>query len=229
MSKSKFRLPNDTQRLAVIGRTGSGKTQAGVWHLSLRKFETMPWFVLDFKRDHLINSIPGAEVITLKDKLPKRGVYLVQPLPDQQEEVDEFLWRVWEKERAGVYLDEGYMIGQRSKPFNALLTQGRSKHIPMIVLSQRPAWLTRFVWSESDFYQVFHLNDADDLKMVSRFVPIRDDDAPGRRVVFRQTPQYHSHYFDVVTNTLTHLSPVPDSDTILQRFEDRLKPRRTFL
>ncbi len=214
-----MRLPNSKQRLAVIGRTGSGKTQAAVWHLSQQAIESKPWLIIDFKTDELINSIDRANHIELGEVPKKPGVYICHPLPSEMEELEAYLWKIWAKENIGVYIDEGYMM-ENNKAFEACLTQGRSKRIPMIVLTQRPVWLSRFVFSESDFFQVFHLNDKRDRKTIEGFLPSD---------VSRRLPDYHSHYYDVGRNALHRLAPVPGADTILETFDDRLRPPRKFV
>jgi hypothetical protein len=208
------RLPDDTQRLAVVGKTGSGKTHAAAWHLSRRSFDQMPWVIYDFKVDPLINSIYKAERIGLDDPVPHQpGIYIVNPLPDDGAAVEKHLWKVWERENIGVYIDEGYMIDNAA--LRATLTQGRSKHIPMIVLSQRPTWITRFLFSEADFFQVFFLNDERDRKTVGAFIP--------SKVMERRLPDFHSYYYDVGRDDLAVMKPVPGRADILQTFEDRMR------
>lgn len=217
-----MRLPNDSQRLTVIGRTGSGKTIAGLWHLSERNYVTKPWVIFDFKGDKTIAEIPYAIDYSVSEPIPQEpGLYVVRPLPDDGEVVDDFLMRSWHKENIGLFFDEGYMIGNGkgdSKAFRALLTQGRSKNIPMIILSQRPAWLSRFALSEADFYQIFALNDIEDRRRVQGFLPRE------RINLHDRLPEYHSAYYDVGKDDLTLLSPVPNVDSILATFERRLAP-----
>jgi hypothetical protein len=212
---NKIRLPNSTHRLAVVGRTGSGKTVASVWHLSNQPIEKMPWVIFDFKTDELINSIKEAEHVNVGFIPKKPGLYIVHPLPSESDAVESYLWKLWERQRIGIYVDEGYMMGN-SEGFDACLTQGRSRHIPMIVCTQRPAWITRFVFSESDFYQVFSLNDKRDRKTIESFVPVTLDD---------RLPDFHSHYYDVGKNQLYRFSPVPSEDEILSSIAARI-PRR---
>src|SRR5271170_6704875 len=134
------RLPNDKQRLAIIGRTGSGKTVAALWHLSKRSIDVKPWLVFDFKGDEHINAIEGATHSSLDLKLTakSKGLYIVHPLPHETKEVESLMWRLWERGNVGVYVDEGYMIDNGNKAYKAILTQGRSKRIPVITLTQRP-------------------------------------------------------------------------------------------
>jgi hypothetical protein len=208
-----MRLPDESNRLAIVGATGSGKTQAALWHLSMRDFDQRPWLIYNFKTDKAIDGIPYSQSIQL-DEVPVRpGIYIAHPHPDQTEEVENQMWSVWEKEGIGVYVDEGYMVGRQNPAFRALLTQGRSREIPMITLSQRPVWLDPFILSESEFYQVFRLNHKRDRKKVEEFIPA---DLEAR------LPDYHSYYYDVGANKITILKPVPDIRKIHETFAKRL-------
>jgi len=209
-------LPSDSERVAIIGHTGSGKTQAAVWQLSLRNYTTQPWIVFNFKGDGLIDSIPGTFDLGIKDRIPKRpGIYVVRPLPDDKENLDAFLFRVWKQERVGIYADEGYML-TGLKYFRACLTQGRSKRIPMIVLSQRPRWIDRFVWSEADYLQAFSLSQADDKDLVDGMIPGYDD---------VELPEFWSLWRDVRRRQTLMLRAVPTEEQIRRAFKDRLPNR----
>lgn len=220
-----MRLPDDTKRHAIVGATGSGKTQAALWHLSLRipdlqdrNPNAIPWVVYNFKKDESIDELPGAHHIPV-DQIPVRpGVYVVHPLPHESDAVENQMWAIWERGNTGVYVDEGYMVGRDNRAFRALLTQGRSKHIPMIVLSQRPVWMDRFVFSESEFYQIFRLQHRKDRKLVEEFVPANLE---------KRLPEFHSYYYDVGANDVTVLKPVPQLEEIYKTFERRLvrKPK----
>jgi hypothetical protein len=173
---------------------------------------------MDFKREEFLNSIPGIKHIELSSKAPKKpGLYIVHPNPNEQDEVETFLWKLWAHENVGLYIDEGYMIPARSPAFQAILTQGRSKHIPLITLTQRPAWLTRFAFSEADYIQLFKLTDKRDLKLVSLFMPMPiEKPLPG---------PYYSYWYDNARNYGAVLSPVPERDAILKTFrKSRIKP-----
>jgi DNA helicase HerA-like ATPase len=214
-----MRLPNDSQRHAIYGKTGSGKTVVGLWALEKRSWLKMPWIIEDFKRDPLIARIPRLEEIDIRHPIPRQpGLYVVRPLPTDQETNDRFLWRVWERTRVGLFVDEGYMVGRFSQPFSAILTQGRSLKIPVISLSQRPSWLSPFLMSEADFHQVLYLQRPADVKLIREWVPF---DGPLR-------PNFHSLYFDVSKNDLSYLAPVPNEEEILDRFDGRM-PRRMHL
>lgn len=211
MANKSPRFPTKKNRMVIIGRTGSGKTQAAVWHLSRTNFDEMPWVIFNFKGDELIDGIEKAVHIPLGVIPASPGLYVVHPLPSQQGEVEDYLWQLWEHGNVGIYIDEGFMLGI-NKAFEAILTQGRSKNIPVIVLSQRPAWITRFVFSEADFFQVFHLNDRRDKKTVEAFVP---------QNLSMRLPDYHSFYYDVGRDSLCKFKPVPDASSLLETFNAR--------
>lgn len=203
----------------MYGKTGEGKTVAALWHLSQRSIDTRPWLIFDFKEDEHIGAIPYAAEIELGTVPKEPGLYVVRPVPESDDDaVEQTMWNIWDRGRVGVFIDEGYMVNQRNKAFKALLTQGRSKSIPMITLTQRPVWMSRFAISEADYHQVFFLSDASDRETVQRFIP---HDFPPKRL-----PRYHSYYYDVANDEFMGLKPVPALDSTMATFEQRLERRR---
>lgn len=212
------RLPGPTDRLLIIGQTGSGKTQAGVWHLSKMDWHEKPWIIYDFKGDDLLNEI-GATELPVSSVPDKPGLYIVHPLPHQSDEVESQMWKLWARENTGIYVDEGYMVDNSA--WNAILTQGRSKHIPVIVLAQRPAWLTRFMLSEVGYFQVFYVQHPKDRERLKGFIPSDTGASLDERL-----PKYHSYYYDVGSDSLRKMAPVPDRQAIITEFESRMNSQR---
>jgi hypothetical protein len=208
-----IRLPRFDNRTAIIGSTGSGKTQAACWLLSSRDFDKRPWFIFDFKGDELIEEI-GPEEINVYGAPPKKpGLYVLRPIPDRDDlAVQNFLWKLWAQENCGIYIDEGYMLGNRNPALNACLTQGRSKRIEMMILSQRPVWLSRFVFSEANFFLVMNLTLEDDRKHVAGYTA-------GNKVSLM--PRYHSLWYDCDKQDASILAPVPSRNEILRRIDAR--------
>ncbi len=211
-------LPNDTQHLVNVGSNGSGKTVAGLWHLSLRDFTSKPWVIVDQKRDALIVAI-GMIEIRPGDVPKKPGLYVTHPLPTDEDDaaMESALWKIWARENIGLFFDEGLMFA-KSKALNSIYTQGRSKHIPVITNSQRPVFLSRFAFSEASFFQVFRLNDVRDVDTVRTMLP----SLPRRYTL----PKFHSYYYDSPDNQLTLFGPVPGPDQVLEAFHAKLMPAR---
>lgn len=216
-----FRFPDNSQRVSIMGATGSGKTVLGAWLLSEADFERSPWVILDFKGDDLLSGIDRVKQIGINEVPKFPGVYRIQPHPSDEDGIDRFFWNVWRREGIGVYTDEGYMVPKTSKGFQACLTQGRAKRIPLITLSQRPVEISRFVFSEASMVAAFFLNDVRDQKTVQQFMP------PG--VLKDRLPDYHSRWYDVGQDQLYTLLPAPHPDELRNRIYDRLKPRRVWL
>lgn len=220
-----IRLPSNSQHIAIVGRNGTGKTHAALWHLSNKDLQQETVVILDYKREaDTINAIEGVRYIDFKDKIDKPGVYIIQPMPDQVDEMDQFLYRIHAQENVGILFDEGYMLRDNEMAFNSLLTQGRSKKIPCIVLSQRPSWISRFVFSESTFYQVFALNDRRDRKTVTEFIDFGDSKRDYRNV--NSLPKYHSWYYDVGEDRLVVLKPVPPLPQVLDKISSQLVEKK---
>lgn len=203
---SEPRIPAADKRLAIVGSTGSGKTQAGIWHLSNQDWQDKkngrPWFIFDFKGDDLIARLPAEEISVHTKSLPKKpGLYVVRPIPERDDAyATAMLWAIWAQEECGIYIDEGYMFGNRNAALNACLTQGRSKRIQMITLSQRPMWMSRFVFSEADFFQIFRLNDKRDYATLETMISVD---------IRKRLAEFHSHWYDVGRDEGIVFSPVP--------------------
>lgn len=223
-----IRLPQKTNRIVLAGRTGTGKTVAGIWHLSNFEFEKeaggQPWVIVDFKEDEHLNSLPNLQESDLS-YIPRKndyGIFIVHCVPadtrgslKHASPFDEFLIKLWERENIGLFVDEGYVIGD-SGGLELCLTQGRSKRIPMIVCTQRPVWISRFCFSEASFIQCFDLTDKRDWQTVEGFVPIdHDEESP--------LAEHESFYYDVGKDELFRFAPVPPMKEIRKIFAAKLR------
>lgn len=218
MPDADIRLPGPTDRTAIVGRTGTGKTVAAIWHLSEQDFNERPWVMLNFKNDALINQIERAERIGLNRVPVEPGIYKIDVTPYSSDQLPAWFRQVWEQGNIGLLIDEGYRINPRDEWFNACLTQGRSKQISMIILSQRPVWLSRFVLSEATYIQVFDLTHKEDEDVVRGY--IRDDERQDE--LDKPLPPFYSFYYDVARKQLDVFAPVPGEDEILDVIDRRL-------
>jgi hypothetical protein len=179
--------------------------------LAAQRFSARPWIVFDFKRETVFDRIgfPPIRQISLSAKIPREpGLYLVSPRPGQDGFVDAFLWRCWERENVGLFIDELALMPDQSDALAAIYQQGRSKRIPVIGCSQRPVGVIRGVFSEASFFCVYRLNDRRDYKTIEGFTPA-DMSAP--------VPLYHWRWYDVSRNVLLHMRPCPDPETTADR------------
>ena len=216
-------MPDDTQRHAIYGMTGSGKTTFALWQLAQRSYDRMPWIIVDFKHDKIIRKIPRIEEISINDKPPRwRGLYVVRPEPADVDDdsVTDFFYEIWRREKVGILIDECYMIKRYDPGLRTLLTQGRSKHIPMIVLSQKPSWISPFIHSESEFKSVFFLQMPEDIKRVQEWMPPDRDIRPGN------LPPHESYWYCLPSREFAHFGPCPDENAVFDMFDAKVFRRR---
>jgi hypothetical protein len=213
-----FILPKSDKRTVIVGSTGSGKTYLASWLLSTRDWHKRPWFIIDFKGDQLIEDIDATEISVYSEPPKKPGLYVLHPIKHRDDEaLSDFLWKVWTNENAGIYVDEGYMLGNRNSAYSALLTQGRSKNIELITLVQRPVWVDKFVFSEANYFYIMKLQLEEDRKYISAYL----DNSQINRL-----PKYHSYWYSADSQTSAQLSPVPGRSEILATFNKRRETAR---
>ena len=216
--KDNIRLPGPSDRITVIGHTGSGKSQAALWHLSNANFDQMPWVIIDPKEEEKINSIEGAEYID-DWKVPKYpGIYILQPTAYDTEKLDDYFATLLNNRRVGVYLDEASECGF-GPGFTTFLTRGRSRHCPAISLQQRPVDVSRYTRSEAQFFQCFPLTDNADFKTLKGFAKIPDFET-------NPLPEFYSYYYDVRWKRCYRMMPVPRIEYILGSIDEKLNSRQ---
>lgn len=218
---SEFRWPGPTHRTSVVGSTGTGKSFFAVNLLSTRNINDRPWTIFDPKNDQLIGELPTQDLPVGSSPPKAPGLYRINPIPDLHDEwIERYMWEMWKQEDHGFYIDEGYMISRHSNSLKALLTQGRSKHIEMIMLSQRPAWCHPMMFSESDFLSIFRLNKLEDRQRMQSNSSVN---------VMKRLPEYHSYWYDVGRDNGFVMKPVPRKDVLIKSFDRFIKRKVTVI
>ncbi len=224
----KFTFPRDDEHTAIWGRTGSGKTQLGAFLISKKPLRKSRTVIIDYKGDELLNSLERVREIGHKEIPKKNGLYILHSIPKvDDEKIERWLWDIWDEENIGLYVDEGYMLPQ-GEAFEAILTQGRSKRIPVITLSQRPVHVSRFVISEASHVAMFDLNDDRDVQTTRGIVP-RDFPYWVPPELGDALPAYHARWYSVKSRGRFVLRPVPKAEHIRRRIDAQLEPKLRWL
>lgn len=217
-----FRWPRTDEHCAILGCTGSGKTTLASYVLSEMPFHIMPYIAIDMKGDELLGSIDHLREIGLHESIPHDpGLYVVRPLPSDGDGIENWLYKVWQKEHTGLYVDEAYLLPDKVWLRN-ILAQGRSKRIPTIVASQRPVDIPRSIFTEASHVAVFRLNDARDQKTVREFTP--------KGMLDERLPDFHCCWYSPKWQSSGDekpwfvLQPVPTAEKIVEKINARLKP-----
>lgn len=220
---AQFRLPTSDEHITIVGRNGSGKSQFGYWVLSERDLRNETYYVTDYKRETLFQSLHNAKRISFRDTPAEPGLFILEARPDQEREVEDWLWRVYEGTDTGLFVDEGYMLPQIPRgAFQAILTQGRSKRIPVTTLTQRPVRVSPFAFSEASHIVVFDLNRKKDWQTIeemtpegfSEWVPAEFGD---------ELPRFHARWFAVKEKASFAVRPVPDAAELVAKIDAMLE------
>ena len=173
---------NVGQRASIVGKTGSGKSTLICHMIEARPTEEC--IVLDSKGEPLFQKLSDSRVINgLSLKPDKKSlVHIVRPLPGELSDpgiMDNFLEDVYRKSRnITIVIDEAYMLhssaGKAGPGLVSLLTRGRSRGIGTWLGTQRPAWASRFCFTESEHFFVMHLSHPADRKMMSEYTGVID-------------------------------------------------------
>jgi hypothetical protein len=219
--------------------TGSGKSTFAIWLFAeSADFHRKPWTILDFKGEDIIGEGLTRKLFALlpieKDIPEKPGIYVVRHDPLRgQDPVINFLWRIYQRGKIGLFLDEATMVpelrGEANSggPFQSILSQGRSKEIPVYTLAQRPVNVNRMVYTENQFYSAFRLKSKDDLKKVKGEIP--EDSKNYQRVWGEDVTlrKFWSRWYDVERDTNYLLRPSPTGSQSLDIIKERLENARS--
>lgn len=200
------------QRALIAGRTGSGKSSLGKW-LLLRS--PGKWVILNPKHTAAYSTLPDSVKVSGMDwkKIDKflsdRDTRFIIVNPHSREcnpdTLDAFVMKLHEDWRSvGLCCDELYTLhksGVAGQGLIGWLTRGREIKQSFMGLTQRPAWLSQFLFSESDYIGAMRLSLAKDRK---RMVEMTDNPQLGAQI-----PMHHWLWYDTVKEETDYFGPVP--------------------
>lgn len=204
---------NPGKRCLAAGRTGSGKSTWGSWML-----ERSPgrWVIMNPKHTAAYQDLPDSVVIPGLDfkamdlELEKGNnrFMIVNPGSHEAspEEMDAFVMRLHQEwTHVGLCCDELYAMHQGNaragQGLLGWLTRGRELKQSFLGLTQRPAWLSQFLYSESDYICTMSLALPDDRK---RLVSMT-----GESIFNEELPPHYWLWYDMVQRDYRYFEPVP--------------------
>lgn len=160
------------QRLAIVGRSGVGKTYLARWFML---HSPQQWVAMDTKADpdfdawRPLNGLPSMRVIRARwDRGHK--VVVIRPSRAELDRVtlDSYLGDLHETFlNFGTFIDEVYQFqigGQPRAGLTGIVARGRARNQASILGSQRPAWVPKFMFSEASLIAVMALQLEQDRK-----------------------------------------------------------------
>ena len=168
-------------RTVIAGQTGCGKTTLATWLLSQTANH---WIIFNPKWSDSFKKALGEECNVLRTVEPKAISNSIEKFkftvinippefadPEQQDLLIKYVHETYRD--VGVLVDELYTVhkhGNAGPGLIGLLTRGREFRQTFLGLTQRPAWVSRFVFSESGQYGIMRLTMPDDRKKVFEFI-----------------------------------------------------------
>jgi hypothetical protein len=149
------------EHVAAVGDTGSGKTYL------VSKLTELRQYVVIFRTKPDDIKFPGfrkARTVAALDDLYETRILLEPKHGQQMRQGYELLTRVFDQGGWTVVIDEEWFVEARlhlTEYVETLLTQGRSKKISVVIGTQRPARISRFVISQCTHLFTFRVEGRD--------------------------------------------------------------------
>ncbi len=207
------RLPSieADKRAVIAGRTGSGKTTLACWLLSRSR---QHWIIFNPKHTKGYNNLEGAE--TLRSFVPgrvdssiMRSRFTIINFPGAEANAEfmddcvNYLHGTYNN--IGLCADELYTLhstgGRQGPGLTGWLTRGRELKQSFLGLTQRPAFVSRFLFSEADYIGGMNLTTKEDRKRMYEHT--------GQQRFERPLQPQHWLWYDVGRDHLEHWQPVP--------------------
>jgi energy-coupling factor transporter ATP-binding protein EcfA2 len=198
------------KRALIAGRTGSGKSTLCCY---LLQESGQHWVILNPKHTDAYKDLPDVRIHTrFKERDVARSIerekFTLLNLSGSQASapfMDSILQWMHEYYRdVGACADELYTLHNSGRAGDGLLgylTRGRELRQSFIGLTQRPAWISLFLTSESDYIGQMDLVREDDRERMYQ--------ATGKEEFLQRITGYKFLWYDVPGDNLTLFGPVP--------------------
>ena len=201
------------KRAIIAGRTGSGKSTLANWFLMRSPGH---WVILNPKWTKSYNRLPDSVTVhysgdsdfkKLERAIMESRYAVVEPSSHaaDNQTLDELVMTMHEKfEDIGLCVDELYSMhngGRAGEGLLGWLTRGRELRQSFLGLTQRPSWLTQFLFSESDYIGGMSLGLEDDRKRMVKMT--------GMQAFETVLPKHHWLWYDAGEHRLRKFGPVP--------------------
>lgn len=198
------------ERATVAGRTGSGKSTLARWILSRSPGH---WIILNPKHTAAYaalpdsNTVKGIDFKKIDRSLQEHKFTIVNPTGPQAtpQNMDAFMEYIHEEYRSvGICADELYTLHNNGRAGAGLLgwlTRGRELKQSFLGLTQRPAWVSQFVFSECEYIGGMSLSLIDDRKRLVQMT--------GREAYMDKLDPHVWLWYDVSADKLRKFGPVP--------------------
>jgi len=194
------------ERCLAVGRTGSGKSLWCRWILSRSR---QKWTIIDLKHDPcwsdfglIIDKLPDTKKL-LKLFIDSQFI-VIRPKIHLIDSIDDWILYIHDEiDNIGLCVDELYFIssnGRCGPGLLAWLTRGRVRKQSFLGGTQRPAWITKFCYSESSYFAIFDLNLLEDRKRVFEFV--------GKETVLTNPDEFFWRWYIVKKAKLLLYAPI---------------------
>ena len=201
------------KRALIAGQTGSGKSTLANW---LLKRSPGHWVIINPKWTASYKMLPESTTLKfngpqdygkLEREMLRSRFVVVEPSSHaaDMQTLDDILMHLHDNYRdVGVCVDELYSMHNNGRAGDGLLgwlTRGRELGQSFLGLTQRPAWISQFLFSESDYVGGMKLRMEKDRKRLA--------DMTGLLAFERELPKHHWLWFDGGKSELRRFGPVP--------------------